>query len=102
MNIVNISVTHFGGAFRPKAYVKPEPKPTPAPKPKPTEPGLVTYTYVKGDYFSKVLVNLGLDEGKLWGADGSVRYYTQQLIEQDVLDSRGNVKIGVPFKLVKR
>lgn len=95
VNIINISVNHFGGAFRPNIYIKPEPKPTPETKD-------VTYEYVKGDYFSKVLVNLGLDEGNLWGADGSVRYYTQQLIEQDVLDSRGNVKIGVPFTLIKR
>lgn len=64
--------------------------------------GTVTYTYVKGDYFSKVLVELGYDEGKLWGEDGSVRYYTNQLIEQGVLDSRGNVKIGVPFTLTRR
>lgn len=68
----------------------------------PTDTGVVSYTYVKGDYFSKVLVELGLDEGKLWGEDGSVRYYTNQLVEQGVLDSRGNVKIGVPFTLTRR
>lgn len=68
----------------------------------PTDTGAVSYTYVKGDYFSKVLVELGLDEGKLWGEDGSVRYYTNQLVEQGMLDSRGNVKIGVPFTLTRR
>lgn len=84
-------------------------KPTPTPTPEPAneethaqDTGDLTYSYVKGDYFSKVLVHLGLDEGKLWGAGGSVEYYTKQLIEQDALDSRGNVKIGVPFKLTRR
>lgn len=101
-NIINLSTRDFIGAFRPKAYIKPEPKPTPAPTPAPTPSKTVTYTYVKGDYFSKVLKKLGLDEGKLWGKNGTVAYYTQQLVEQKVLDSRGNVKIGVPFTLTRR
>ena len=84
----------------------PDPEPTPTPTPEPT-PGhnsgdQVQYTYVKGDYFSKVLVLLGLDEGRLWGAGGTVDYYTGQLIQQGVLDYRGNVKIGVPFTLTVR
>lgn len=96
-NIINISVKNLIGYYRPKAYIKPEPTPEPEPT-----PGTVTYTYVKGDYFSKVLVKLGLDEGKLWGKNGTVRYYTQQLIEQNMLDARGNVKIGTPFTLTVR
>lgn len=103
-NIINISARDFIGAFRPNIYIKPEPKPTPAPapKPKPVLPNTITYTYVKGDYFSKVLKKLGLDEGNLWGKDGTVAYYTLQLVQQKVLDSRGNVKIGVPFTLIRR
>ena len=97
-NIINISLNSFVGAFRPKAY---DPKPEPTPEPTP-EDDSVTYTYVYGDYFSKVLVNLGLDEGHLWGPNGTVVYYTAQLIEQDMLDARGNVKVGVPFTLKKR
>lgn len=82
----------------------PQPTPTPTPTPTPVNPDhrsgdKLSYTYVKGDYFSKVLVSLGLDEGNLWGANGTVRYYTSQLIEQNMLDSRGNVFIGVPFTL---
>ena len=77
------------------------PTPTPTPEPTPVTKE-ITYTYVKGDYFSKVLVRLGLDEGHLWGANGTVVYYTNQLIEQGVLDARGNVKIGVPFTLTRR
>lgn len=80
----------------------PSPSPSPTPTPTPTPSGDVSYTYVKGDYFSKVLVKLGLDGGNLWGANGTVKYYTQQLIEQNVLDARGNVKIGVPFTLKRK
>ena len=80
-----------------------EPEPTPSPTPvNPQSGDIIDYTYVKGDYFSKVLVNLGLDEGHLWGDSGTVRYYTKQLIEQNVLDNRGNVFIGVPFSLTVR
>lgn len=107
-NVINISLKDFGGAFRPKTYIHtdPDPEPTPDPTPTPsTEPVAgtkTTYTYVKGDYFSKVLVNLRYDEGNLWGSNGSVQYYTGQLIDQDMLDTYGNVKIGVPFTLTKR
>lgn len=85
----------------------PDPSPSPTPTPEPVNPAhkpgdKVTYTYVKGDYFSKVLVNLGLDEGNLWGSNGAVNYYTQQLIEQNMLNSRGNVYIGIPFTLTVR
>lgn len=93
-NIINISLKNLIGFYRPKAYIKPAPTPTPA--------GDITYSYVKGDFFSKVLVQLQLDEGKLWGKDGTVRFYTQQLVEQGVLDKNGNVKIGVPFTLVRK
>lgn len=99
-NIINISLRDFAGAFRPKGYNHLYEKPTPAPTP--VDTSKVTYSYVKGDYFSKVLVKLGYDEGKLWGKNGSVAYYTQQLIEQGVLDKNGNVKINVPFTLVRR
>lgn len=96
VNLINISLKYFAGAFRPNIYIKPEPEPEPTPS------TTITYTYVKGDYFSKVLKKLGLDEGKLWGKDGTVVYYTQQLINQNMLDFRGNVKIGIPFTLTRR
>ena len=78
----------------------PDPTPTPTPTPEPGDK--INYTYVYGDYFSKVLVKLGLDENNLWGRNGSVEYYTGQLIEQNMLDSRGNVRVGVPFTLTRR
>lgn len=96
-NIININIKNLIGFYRPIAYIKPEPIPEPEPELKD-----LTYTYVKGDCFSRVLVKLGLDENHLWGEDGTVFYYTKQLIEQNVLDARGNVLIGVPFTLTKR
>ena len=99
------------GSYNPEPEPTP-PTPTPIPTPTPTsEPvtlvgpksgDVIEYTYVYGDYFSKVLVNLGLDENHLWGEGGTVQYYTNQLIQQDMLDYRGNVYVGVPFKLTVR
>lgn len=97
-NIINISVKNLIGYYRPKSYIKPEP----TPKPTPTPSSDVKYTYVKGDYFSKVLVKLGLDEGKLWGKEGTVKFYTNQLIEQNMLDKKGNVRIGEEFILKRK
>lgn len=104
-NIINLSINGFRGAFHPKTYVDPtppEPTPTPTPSPSPKSGDVLEYTYVKGDYFSKVLVNLGISENNLWGVNGTVKYYTNQLIEQNMLDYRGNVKLGIPFKLTIR
>lgn len=81
---------------------EPTPTPEPTPNPEPVPDGEATYSYVPGDYFSKVLVNLGLDEGHLWGDTGTVRYYTAQLVEQNVLDANGNVKLYTPFTLRRR
>lgn len=78
-----------------------DPKPEPTPTP---EPEKVWYTYKQGDTFGQVLKDLGLDEGHLWGDDGTVKYYTDQLwaTQPDVFDSNGNIKIGVPFYLIPR
>lgn len=63
----------------------------------------IAYTYKPGDTFGQVLLNLGLSDGtNLWGPGGDVEYYTQQLIEQGMLDERGNVKLGIPFYLRRR
>lgn len=63
----------------------------------------VEYTYQPGDNFSNVLMNLGLSDGSnLWGPNGDVAYYTQQLAEQGALDSRGNIKVGSNIRLIKR
>lgn len=53
--------------------------------------------------FGQKLVDLGLATSKgLWGGDGDVQFYTKQLYEQGAIDSRGNLKVGVPIKLKKR
>ena len=95
------------GSYNPHPEPAPTPTPTPEPTPEPTPVGpksgdVIEYSYVYGDYFSKVLVNLGLDENNLWGDNGTVKYYTAQLIQQNMLDFRGNVLVGVPFKLTVR
>ena len=79
----------------------PDPTPTPTPTPTP-KPDTVSYSYVPGDSFGRVLIKLGLDEGNLWGENGTVRYYTKQLVEQNVLDRRGNVLLYTPFTLKRR
>jgi len=72
-------------------------------KPVEDETDVITYTYKPGDTFGQVLLNLGLSDGShLWGQGGDVEYYTQQLVDQGMLDSRGNVKLGIPFKLRRR
>lgn len=81
----------------------PTPTPEPTPTPSPTPSGEITYSYVPGDSFGRVLLKLGLSDGSnLWGAGGDVEYYTQQLINQNMLDRRGNVLLYTPFTLTKK
>lgn len=68
-----------------------------------TSADAVEYTYKPGDTFGQVLLDLGLSKpGQLWGPNGDVDYYTRQLRDQDMLDARGNVKLGKKFKLIRR
>lgn len=80
----------------------PDPEPQPTPEPEPDN--RVYYTYKEGDNFGNVLKKLGLDEGNLWGVNGTVNYYTDQLWnnEPDVFDENGNIKIGYEFYLIPR
>jgi hypothetical protein len=53
--------------------------------------------------FGQKIVDLGLATDKgLWGSNGDVAFYTQQLYDQGALDANGNLKIGVPIKLKRR
>lgn len=62
--------------------------------------GTVTYTYRKGDTFGQVLLDLGLsDSAHLWGDNGDVAYYTNQLHEQGIW---GNIPIGQVIRLTPR
>ena len=71
VNIINISTKYFAGAFRPKAYIKPEPKPEPKPAPKPTPAPTPVVdkckvrTVKKGDTMGKIMKEC---KGKItWG-----------------------------------
>lgn len=95
----------YNTAAEPQATTAAEPQATTAPAVAPEEDDadVITYTYKPGDTFGQVLLDLGLsDSSRLWGQGGDVEYYTQQLRDQNMLDPRGNIKIGVPFKLRRR
>ena len=55
VNIINISLKNFAGAFRPKSYIKPAPKPAPAPTPIPVT-GCVEWHVARGDTMSKIML----------------------------------------------
>lgn len=105
-NVINISLNTFSGAFRPRKWIVPEPAPAPAPEP--AQSNTVSYTYVKGDYFSKVIKNLGLATNNgLWGANGDVAYYNKQLEKQGLVVYKygkywGNIPIGTTITLDRR
>lgn len=66
---------------------------------------IIEYTYKPGDTFGQVLLNLGLSDGtNLWGENGDVAYYTQQLVDQGIWpDGRPhNIPIGTTIKLKRR
>lgn len=78
--------------FEIKAPVTPTPTPTPTKK--------VTYTYKAGDTFGQVICDLGLKTSHgLWGEDGDVAYYTEQLHQQGIY---GNIPIGTTITLTPR
>lgn len=61
---------------------------------------VVTYTYKQGDTFGQVIRSLGLETSHgLWGTDGDVNYYTEQLHKQGIY---GNIPVGTTIKLKKR
>lgn len=65
----------------------------------------VEYTYKPGDTFGQVVRDLGLESGNgLWGENGDVEYYTQQLMQQGIWPegTRGNIPIGTTIKLKRR
>lgn len=52
-NVINISLAHFGGAFRPNAYIVPEPEPEPAP----VENSCESYTVQEGDTLGQIMLD---------------------------------------------
>ena len=94
-NLMSLSLGGCAGYYRPNLYAEPKPAPAPNP-PKKT----VKYTYKKGDTFGQVILDLGLNTSHgLWGADGDVAYYTEQLHKQGIY---GNIPIGTTITLTPR
>lgn len=78
------------------------PAPTPAaPDKKPTKKDpAIYYTYKQGDTFGQVIKDLGLATSHgLWGTEGDVTYYTNQLRTQGIT---GNIPVGATIKLTPR
>ena len=103
-NVINASLDDFSGAFMPRIWAQPEPTPEPTPAPATG----INYTYQAGDYFSGVIEKLGLatDNG-LWGANGDVNYYNEQLYKAGILNFYSgkywnNIPIGTEIHLEAR
>lgn len=95
-NLMSLSLNGMAGFYRPDLYANPTPPPTPPKPPKKT----VSYTYKKGDTFGQVILDLGLNTSHgLWGSDGDVAYYTEQLHAQGIY---GNIPIGTTIYLTPR
>ena len=87
VNIINISLKYFAGAFIPKTYI---PKPTPPTPPEPTptpSPAVDTITYVvkRGDTLGAILRASGYTGSKLFGDSG----LAQKVAEQNEIKNRG-------------
>lgn len=79
------------------------------PETQPIEEDVIEYTYKPGDTFGQVIKNLGLESGNgLWGNNGDVEYYTQQLEDQLWKSGiwpqgeRQNIPVGTTIKLKRR
>lgn len=93
---VQIKAPDAQTAAEKKAAEKAESTPTKTNK----KDGTVTYTYRSGDTFGQVLLDLGLSDGShLWGSNGDVAYYTEQLHEQGIW---GNIGVGTTIRLTPR
>lgn len=93
-NVINMSLTSFSGAFRPRIWIKPDPIITPS--------GLNVYQ--TGDTFGQYLLdhNLATPE-TLWGED--INYYNEQLRKQGILEYRdnhyyNNIPVGTEINLI--
>jgi len=87
-NTINISLSQFAGAFRPKSWHNnPAPNPDPNPNPTPTpQPDVTSYTVVRGDTLGEIAVKNGwFKSGKLFGDDG----LTQEIADRNGIANRG-------------
>lgn len=87
VNIINISLKYFAGAFIPKNYIpKPAPQPSPEPTPAPS-PVVDTITYVvkRGDTLGAILRAQGYKGKRLFGDSG----LAQKVAEENKIQNRG-------------
>lgn len=84
-NVVNLNLSTFGGAFRPKSYIKPEPTP---PTPTPSED--VTYVVQVGDTLGGIIRYYGYAGSKLFGDDG----LAQAIASKNGIENRGLIYPG--------
>lgn len=92
-SLASISLNGLIGYYRPVKYKKSAPALMPI-------QNEVDYTYKEGDTFGQVILNLGLGTSHgLWGEDGDVAYYDQQLHDQGIY---GNIPIGTTIHLIRR
>lgn len=90
VNIINISLKYFAGAFIPKTYIpKPEPSPEPVPDPSPAGDE-VSYTVKRGDTLGAILRAYGYTGTKLFGDNG----LAQKVAEQNKIVNRGLIYPG--------
>lgn len=85
-NVVNLNLSTFGGAFRPKSYIKPEPTPTPTPTPSED----VTYVVQVGDTLGGIIRYYGYAGNKLFGDDG----LAQAIAAKNGIENRGLIYPG--------
>lgn len=91
-NVANLNLSTFGGAFRPKTYIKPEPTP---PTPEPTEE--VTYEVKAGDTLGGILRANGYEGNKLFGDNG----LAQAIATKNDIADRGLIYPGQVIVIYK-
>lgn len=97
-NLSSLSMNGFAGYYRPNIYTVIPEKSDTAPLAPSARP--VTYVYRQGDTFGQVIKDLGLATTHgLWGENGDVAYYTDQLHDQGIW---GNIPVGTTIKLTPR
>lgn len=85
VNIINISLRDFIGAFRPNIYIPPEPTPEPIPEPIPTPLDTITVEVKKGDTLGQILIDAGYTGDKLFSDSG----LAERVAKENKIENRG-------------
>ena len=100
----NVFGTSLNSEEQPQQQTEAPVEETPAPVEEDNS-DVIEYTYKPGDTFGQVIKDLGLGTANgLWGDNGDVNYYTQQLVDQGVWADGvpSNIPIGTTIKLKRR